>query len=110
MALGAAGSQRVLLGGGIGEPSPLVLGITSILPGQTSQLIAHDSSEIAYVLTGSGWITTDTFRHPFAAGDAIVIEALSWHAIQAADVAVEMLYVFPTPTIPPTRARDSTLT
>ncbi len=108
VSLGAAGSQRVLLGGPSAEPSPQVLGITRILAGQTSQLIAHDTSEVAYVLTGSGWMVTDTSRHPFAAGDAIVIEALSWHAIQAGEVSVEMLYVFPTPTVPPTSVHSST--
>ena len=106
--LGAAGSQRVLLGGAAVGRSPLVLGLTQILAGQTSQLIAHDTSEVAYVLAGSGWMVTDTSRYPFAAGDAIVIDALSWHAIQASDVPVQMLYIFPTPAIPPTRIHRST--
>lgn len=107
VSLGAAGSQQVLLGGPSGEPSPLVLGITRILAGQTSQLIAHDTSEVAYVLAGSGWMVTDTSRQAFAVGDAIVIEALSWHAIQAGDVLVEMLYVFPTSTVPLTWVHNS---
>ena len=36
------------------------------------------------------------------AGDAIVIDARCWHAIKAGEAGVEMVYVFPARTVPPT--------
>ena len=104
-ALGTAGVQRVLLGGPRPDGSPLLVGLTRVRAGATSPLIEHDTAEVGYVLAGAGWMVTDTSEHPFAAGDAILIDARCWHAIRAGDSPVEMLYVFPTPTAPPTRAR-----
>jgi len=105
--LGAVGTQQVLLGQPRGDSSPLLMGITSLRPGQTSALIEHDTSEIAYVLSGSGWMVTDREEHPFTADDAMLIEGRCWHAIRAGDDGVRMLYVFPTPGVPPTRGRGS---
>lgn len=75
-------------------------------PGQTSPMIEHDCAEVAYVISGDGWVITDRTAHPFVAGDAILIEARCWHAIRAGQAPVQMLYVFPTPSPPPTRRLD----
>ena len=105
--LGGAGSQQVLLGEPCGDRSPLLMGITTLLPGGTSALIEHDTAEIAYVLSGSGWMVSDRSEHAFTAGDAIFIEARCWHAIRAGGDGVQMLYVFPTPGVPATRVHES---
>lgn len=103
LSLGDVGTQLVLLGRPRADSSPMLMGITMVRPGQTSPLIEHDTAEICYVLVGSGWIVTNRSEHPFAPGDAILIEARGWHAIRAGEDQVRMLYVFPTPDTPPTR-------
>ncbi|MGI8720815.1 MAG: cupin domain-containing protein [Geodermatophilaceae bacterium] len=89
------------------DGSPLMMGITTLRPGRTTPLIEHDTAELAYVLSGSGWMVTDTSEHPFEVGDAVLIDARCWHAIRAGADPVRMLYVFPTPTAPPTRTQGS---
>lgn len=96
--LGDVGDQHVLLGGREVGGSPLRLGVSLVRAGLTSPLILHDTAEVAYVLDGSGWMVTDTTQHSFTAGDAILIEAGCWHAVRAGETAVQMVYVFPTPT------------
>lgn len=98
--------QRVLAGRSLDDDSPLLLGVTTVASHVTSGLIEHDTAELAYVLSGSGWMVTDVAEHPFRPGDSILIAAGSWHAIRAGEQAVEMLYVFPTPEVPPTRQRS----
>lgn len=105
--LGEAGSQQVLMGEPCSDGSPILMGITSILPGRTSALIEHDTAEIAYAISGSGWMIGEGSEHAFAVGDAILIEPRCWHAIRAGDDGVRMLYVFPTAGVPPTRAHGS---
>lgn len=103
VSLGDVGRQQVLLGEPRGDGSPLLMGVTSVRPGQTSTLIEHESAEIAYVLAGVGWIVTDCSAHPFITGDAILIEANCWHAIRAGEQEVRMLYIFPSRSKPLTR-------
>ena len=98
--------QRVLAGRSLDDDSPLLLGVTTVDAHRSSALIEHDTAELAYVLSGSGWMVTDVAEHAFRAGDSILIEAGSWHAIRAGGQAVEMLYVFPTPDVPPTRQQS----
>jgi quercetin dioxygenase-like cupin family protein len=98
--------QRVMAGHSRGDGSPLLLGVTTVAAHRTSRLIEHDTAELAYVLSGSGWMVTDTAAHAFRAGDSILIDARCWHAIRAGENPVEMLYVFPTPAVPPTRQQQ----
>lgn len=98
--------QRVLTGRSREDGSPLLLGVTTVDAHRTSRLIEHDTAELAYVLAGSGWMVTDTAQHPFRTGDSILIDARGWHAIQAGEETVEMLYVFPADDVPPTRQRS----
>lgn len=95
--------QRVLVGQPRADGSPLLLGITTVTAGATSALIEHDTAELAYVLAGTGEMVTHGGTHPFGPGDSLLIEPRCWHAIHAFDETVEMLFVFPTPSAPPTR-------
>lgn len=105
--LGSVGTQRVLLGAPLGDTSPVLLGLSTVEAGQTSPSIEHDTAEVAYVTAGSGAMVTEDGERPFVAGDAILIEPHAWHAICAdVDAAVQMVFVFPTPALPPTRHRD----
>lgn len=86
--LGVSGSQQLLLGGPTDEPSPHGPRAHSDVAGDTSPLIAHDASEVAYVLGGLGWMVTGGRRHPSGArlqqhggGDSrrsIWVEAPRW--------------------------------
>ena len=105
--LGDAGSQRVLLGEPCGDVSPMLMGITSLLPDQTSPLLEPDTAEMAYVIAGSGWMIGDGTQYAFTVGDAILIEPRCWHAIRSGNEGVGMLYVFPTAAVPPTRSHTS---
>lgn len=101
--LGGVGEQRVLFGTVRSDGSPVLLGLSTVRPGQTSPLIQHDVAEVTYALAGSGWMVTDASEHPFARGDAMLIDAGCWHAIRADDAIVQMLYVFANPDAPVTR-------
>ncbi len=83
----------------------MLVGVTTVEPGRTSALIEHDTAEVAYVLSGDGAMVTDRGEHPFGPGDAVLIEPGCWHAIRAGKSQVRMVYAFPTPSVPPTRAR-----
>lgn len=102
-ALGDVGEQRVLFGTVRSDGSPVLLGLSTVRPWQTSPLIQHDVAEVTYALAGSGWMATDASEHRFAPGDAMLIEAGCWHAIRADDATVQMLYVFASPDPPLTR-------
>jgi len=102
-ALGGVGEQRVLFGTVRSDESPVLLGLSTVRPGQTSPLIQHDIPEVTYALAGSGWMVTDASVHPFAPGDAMLIESGCWHAIRADTATVQMLYVFASPDPPFTR-------
>lgn len=104
--LGESGTQRVMVRATCGDRNELLMGISSLPAGHRSPLIEHDLIEVAYVLGGSGWMVTDNAEHPFAAGQAIVIAARCWHSIRAG-ADVEMLFVFPTSSVPPTRKHES---
>lgn len=104
--LGSAGSQRVLLGGPHDDGSPLLMGLTHIQPARTSRLIRHDSAEIGFIHTGTGWMVTDSDERPVGPGDAVLIPAGCWHAIRAGAAALQMIYVFPGPQAPDTDAHD----
>jgi hypothetical protein len=49
-ALGQAGSQQILLGAPRDDQSPLLFGVTRVRAGRTTQLIEHDTAEVAYVI------------------------------------------------------------
>jgi gentisate 1,2-dioxygenase len=101
--LGTAGVQHVLFGTPRADDSPILMGVSQVRPGMTTALIQHDTAELAYVVSGEGYIVTDRAEFPFAPRDGILIESGCWHAIRAGDEPVEMLFVFPTPTAPDTR-------
>lgn len=101
--LGESGRQHVLLGGVQHDESPLLLGVSVVAAEQTTALIEHDLAEVAFVLSGDGWLVTEDDGLAFSPGDALLIGAHRWHAIRAGNAEVRMLYVFPSPDVPPTR-------
>jgi mannose-6-phosphate isomerase-like protein (cupin superfamily) len=105
--LGGRGTQAVLLGAERGDGSPLLLGITKVFPGCTTDLIRHETAEIAYVLEGFGAIVMDEGSASFSPGSAILIEAGCWHAIRADEEQVSMIFSFPSAEAPRTERWNS---
>ncbi|MFE4952410.1 cupin domain-containing protein [Leifsonia sp. NPDC056665] len=108
VSLGTIGWQQIILGGSQPDRSPLLLGITHIVAGERSELIKHATSEVCFVLSGNGHMVGDKAVYRFTAGDALLIEPESWHAIQADPAGdVEMLFCFPQRHIPLTHGWEA---
>jgi len=79
------------------------LGYSVFTPGTEMTMVSHEVEEIAYVVTGTGEIRTETETSPFRAGDAIHIAPRVWHAVvNTGDTDVVMVFGFPYPAYPPT--------
>lgn len=97
---GGSWSRMVVLG------DAASLGYSVFTPGTTTDPVAHETEEVAYVLSGSGELRLDDGVVAFKAGDGLLIPAGVWHAVantSAEDVA--MVFGFPFPTYPPTERR-----
>lgn len=70
--------------------------------------IAHATSEVMYVASGSGKLHTDQGALDFRKGHAIFIPAASWHALEnTGKEDLISVFSFPSPTRPPTQTRDA---
>lgn len=82
------------------------LGYSIFTPGTATAPVAHETEEVAYVLSGSGELRLDDRAVPFAAGDGLFIPAGVWHAVaNTSDEDVAMVFGFPHPDYPPTERR-----
>jgi quercetin dioxygenase-like cupin family protein len=82
------------------------LGYSVFKPGTATGPVAHETEEVAYVLSGSGELRLDDRTVPFAAGDGLFIPAGVWHAVaNTSDEDVAMVFGFPHPDYPPTDRR-----
>lgn len=97
------GWQQIYLGAHSSSASPLVMGLTHQIAHSQSPLICHTTSEVCFITRGHGCMVTDETEHPFAPGDALHIEPECWHSIKTESEEVEMVYLFPSPDLPPTR-------
>jgi quercetin dioxygenase-like cupin family protein len=82
------------------------LGYSVFTPGTATDPVAHETEEVAYVLSGSGELRLDDRAVPFKAGDGLFIPANVWHAVaNTSDEDVAMVFGFPFPSYPPTERR-----
>jgi quercetin dioxygenase-like cupin family protein len=82
------------------------LGYSVFTPGTATDPVAHETEEVAYVLSGSGELRLDDGAVPFKAGDGLFIPANVWHAVaNTSDDDVAMVFGFPFPSYPPTERR-----
>ncbi len=82
------------------------LGYSVFTPGTLTPPVAHETEELAYVLSGTGELRLDDGAMPFGPEDGLLIPAGRWHAIAitgSEDVA--MVFCFPHPDYPPTERR-----
>jgi quercetin dioxygenase-like cupin family protein len=82
------------------------LGYSVFKPGSETAPVAHETEEVAYVLSGSGELRLDDGAVPFKAGDGLFVPAGVWHAVvNTSDEDVAMVFGFPFPAYPPTERR-----
>jgi quercetin dioxygenase-like cupin family protein len=82
------------------------LGYSVFTPGCVTSMVAHETEEVAYVLSGSGELRLDGESVPFAAGQGLHVPAGVWHAVaNTGDDDVVMVFGFPHPDYPPTERR-----
>jgi quercetin dioxygenase-like cupin family protein len=82
------------------------LGASVFTPGTVLTPVAHETEEVAYVVSGSGELRLDDGAVPFRAGDALHIPSGVWHAVaNTGDDDVIMVFGFPHPEYPPTERR-----
>ncbi len=83
------------------------LGYSVFTPGCVTAMVAHETEEVAYVLSGSGELRLEGENVPFAAGQGLHVPAGVWHAVaNTGDENVVMVFGFPHADYPPTERRD----
>jgi len=84
------------------------LGYSVFTPGCVTSMVAHETEEVAYVLSGSGELRLDGETVPFAAGQGLFVPAGVWHAVaNTGPEDVVMTFGFPHPDYPPTERREA---
>jgi quercetin dioxygenase-like cupin family protein len=82
------------------------IGYSVFKPGTETAPVAHETEEVAYVLSGSGELRLDEGAVSFKAGDGLFVPAGVWHAVvNTGDEDVAMVFGFPFPAYPPTERR-----
>lgn len=83
------------------------LGYSVFTPGCVTTMVAHETEELAYVLSGSGELRLDGESVGFAAGQGLFVPAGVWHAVaNTGEQDVVMVFGFPHPDYPPTERRE----
>lgn len=84
------------------------LGYSVFTPGCVTALVAHETEEVAYVVSGSGELRLEGESVPFAAGQGLFVPAGVWHAVaNTGEQDVVMVFGFPHPDYPPTERRQA---
>jgi quercetin dioxygenase-like cupin family protein len=98
--------SRMLVTGERAEGATASLGYSVFRPGTALGSVAHETEELAYVLSGRGRLQLDDGPVEFEAGQALHIPAGVWHAVvNDGDQDVVMVFGFPHPDYPPTERR-----
>jgi quercetin dioxygenase-like cupin family protein len=101
---GGSWSRVILTGDRVG--SGTALGVSSFAPGTSTAMLAHETEELAYVLSGRGELRLDDEVVPYGPESALYIPAGVWHAVvNTGDEPVSMVFAFAHPDYPPTERR-----
>jgi quercetin dioxygenase-like cupin family protein len=69
-------------------------------------MLAHETEELAYVLSGHGELRLEDGVVPYGPESALYIPAGVWHAVvNTGDEPVSMVFAFAHPDYPPTERR-----
>jgi quercetin dioxygenase-like cupin family protein len=83
------------------------LGYSVFTPGTETAMVAHETEEVAYVLSGSGELRLEGENVRFRAGQGLHVPPGVWHAVaNTGEEDVIMVFGFPHPDYPPTQRRD----
>jgi quercetin dioxygenase-like cupin family protein len=105
---GGGWSRVILTGDRVGAAT--ALGVSSFAPRSETAMLAHQTDELAYVVSGEGELRLDDGSISYGPGSALYIPAGVWHAVvNDGDEAVTMVFAFPHPDYPPTTRRDPPL-
>lgn len=98
--------SRMLVTGDRVDGTGSSIGYSVFKPGTATGSVAHETEEIAYVTSGSGYLDTEAGKIRFGSGDALHIKAGTWHAVvNDSEADVVMVFGFPHPDYPPTERR-----
>ena len=101
---GGSWSRVLLTGDRVGSSASL--GFSSFAPGTSTAMLAHETEELAFVVSGRGELRLDDQVLAYGAGSALYIPAGVWHAVvNAGAEALTMAFAFPHPDYPPTERR-----
>ena len=94
----------MLTGDRVGSSS--ALGFSSFAPGTATAMLAHETEELAYVVSGHGELRMDDGSVSYGPGSALYVPAGVWHAVvNSGPEPVTMVFAFPHPDYPPTERR-----
>jgi len=103
---GGSWSRLVLTGERVA--SATTLGFSSFAPRTATPMLAHETEELAYVVSGEGELRMDDGSVSYSPGTALFVPARVWHAVaNTGDEPVTMVFVFPHPDYPPTERRET---
>jgi quercetin dioxygenase-like cupin family protein len=101
---GGSWSRVLLTGDRVG--SETALGVSSFAPGTSTSMLAHETEELAFVVSGEGELRLEDAVVAYGPQSALYIPAGVWHAVVATgDEPVSMVFAFPHPDYPPTERR-----
>ena len=103
---GGSWSRVILTGQRVGSES--ALGFSSFAAHTATAMLAHETEELAYVLSGHGELRLEEEVVPYGPASALYVPAGVWHAVaNTGDEPVTMVFTFPHPDYPPTERRAS---
>ena len=101
---GGSWSRVILTGERVGSAS--ALGFSSFAAHTATAMLAHETEELAYVVSGRGELRLEDGVVPYGPDSALHIPAGVWHAVaNTGDEPVTMVFTFPHPDYPPTQRR-----
>lgn len=101
---GGSWSRVILTGQRVGSAS--ALGFSSFAAHTATAMLAHETEELAYVLSGHGELRLEHETVAYGPESALYIPAGVWHAVAVTGAEpVTMVFTFPHPDYPPTERR-----
>lgn len=99
--------SRILIDANLSPTSGTTFGYSVFQPGTATDHMSHVVEELAYVVSGSGFLQLPDRRVAVGAKQACHIPAGIWHAVvnDSADDPLAMVFAFASPTYPATERR-----
>jgi mannose-6-phosphate isomerase-like protein (cupin superfamily) len=107
--LGGGSWSRILIDRATAASTATTLGYSEFAPQTSTDHMSHDCDELAYIVSGTGLIRLDGEAVAVEPDSACHIPAGVWHTVvnPSSDTPLEMVFVFDSPSYPPTERRPS---